>query len=78
MWLTVMKTAGSIWSGLSSFIGDGFRWLVAFGAYRLGRRKERQIIIERRLEQDNEAADTKRRVATDDDLRRELRDKYLR
>jgi hypothetical protein len=61
---------------IASLVGDLFRWFVVWGAYRLGIRKERQQQVEKRLEQDNEAARIKRRVDTDAEYRKRLRDKY--
>ena len=74
MWLGVMKFLGSV----LSFLGDAFRYVGVFLAYRLGIRKERQQQVEKRLDQDNEAARVKRAAVIDDDYRQRLRDKYVK
>ena len=72
-WGGIIKLA----SALAGMIGDLFRYVGIFVAYRLGIRKERQRQVEKRLEQDNEAATVRRDIATDTDERKRLRDKYV-
>ncbi len=74
MWMGVMRFLGSI----LSFLGDAFRYVGVFIAYRLGIRKERQQQVEKRLEQDNAAARLKRDAVIDDNFRKRLHDKYVK